>query len=655
MAEIHLIPREEFDRIRRSHVAGPDRLSLLADMCRANTLAIVKRVGSGHLGTSFSAMDIVVYLYHEVLNSLSAGLDNPSRDIYFSSKGHDAPGLYSVLYSLGVIPKEKLIRLRCLGGLDGHPDVGVPGIESNSGSLGMGISKGKGMALAKRLRGLGGRVYVLTGDGEFQEGQNFEALQTARHLKVSNLTVIMDHNKVQSDKPVAEIVDLGDLELKLGSFGWHVERCDDHDFTGLARAIRNCINVSDRPQIVIADTIKGRGVSFMEHPMALRDGKGLYSWHAGAPADEPFERGYAEILGRVESEFGRHGLGQPVIEMVEPESQAYDPVMLHGEPVSQAAEERIRAKVSEEYVAKAFGEGLLEIVPSRPALVVLDADLASDCKVRSFETRFAQRFIENGIAEQDMVSMAGGLARLGLLPVVNSFATFLASRANEQIYNNASERTKIIYALHYAGLIPAGPGKSHQSIRDISLLGALPNMTVIEPCNAEETRQVVRWCVEEAKESCAIRLIIGPSPRVIPLPSGYRLTLGCGAVIRDGKDAVVFAYGPVMLHEALVASELLAERGFGLRVVNMPWLNRVDGTWIREIVDPFEKLYVVDDHSSIGGLGDRLLETLAAGGLLEGSSLKKLAVDGWPACGTPQEALRHHGLDGVSLAARLGE
>ncbi len=183
-----------------------------------------------------------------------------------------------------------------------------------------------------------------------------------------------------------------------------------------------------------------------------------------------------------------------------------------------------------------------------------------------------------------MVSTAAGLARHGFLPVVNSFASFLASRANEQIYNQASERTKVVYALHYAGLIPAGPGKSHQSIRDVSLLAALPGMTVVQPANAEETRAVVRWAVEEAETTVAIRLAIGPSPRRIDLEGA--LVPGRGRVLRAGSDAVLFAYGPVMLNEALTASELLAEDDLSVAVVNLPWLNVVDADWLAEIVEP---------------------------------------------------------------------
>ena len=206
-------------------------------MCRLNALVAVKRAGSGHLGSSFSAMDVVAFLLFEELNTAELGWDDPDRDVYFSSKGHDVPGLYAALYALGVIPRERLLRLRRLGGLDGHPDVGVPGIEANSGSLGMGISKGRGIAWAKRHLGRGGRVVVMVGDGELQEGQNYEGLQAAAHERLSGLTVVVDRNELQSDKPTDEIVSLGELEERLRAFGWHVATCDGHDVGELRAAL----------------------------------------------------------------------------------------------------------------------------------------------------------------------------------------------------------------------------------------------------------------------------------------------------------------------------------------------------------------------------------------------------------------------------------
>jgi transketolase len=617
---MELIPQSEFARAQKD-------LGLIADMCRANALVAVKRAGSGHLGSSFSAMDVVVHLFFAELNTVELGFDNPDRDVYFSSKGHDVPGLYAVLHALGVVPQERLLRLRRLGGLDGHPDVGVPGIEANSGSLGMGISKGRGIAWAKRLLGRGGRVVVMTGDGELQEGQNFEGLQAAAAHAQGNLCIVVDRNELQSDKPTDEILSLGDLEMKLRAFGWQVASCDGHDHDELARVFADFRARDDAPQALIANTIKGKGVSFMEHPHALREGRGTYRWHAGAPDDESFARAYAELIARIRERLPNLRLLS--VDAIEGSV---------GEPESGIA---MRTRVTDEYVAAAYGEELLALADRYPELVVLDADLASDCRIRPFELAHPERFHESGIAEQDMVSAAAGMARHGLLPVVNSFAAFLAARANEQIYNQASEGSKVVYALHYAGLVPAGPGKSHQSIRDVSLLGALPNVAIVQPGNADETRAVLRWAVAEARENVAIRLAIGPSPRRLELPE---VAPGRGAVLHEGTDALLFAYGPVMLHEALTAAELLGDR---LQVVNMPWLNRIDDRWLVELVEPFAELLVLEDHAPVGALGDALRRALP------GRAVTVFGVEGWPACGTPQEALRHHGLDGASLADRI--
>ncbi len=634
MPSLNLIPKSEFDRVWQSDRPEEDRLALIADMCRANTLVAVKRAGSGHLGSSLSSLDIVVYLYYSLMNTVRVGFDSPDRDIYFSSKGHDVPGFYSVMHSLGVLTREQLLKLRRFGGPDGHPDVGVPGVEANSGSLGMGLSKGRGMAWAKKRLGREGSVFVMTGDGELQEGQIYEALAASRHQGVDNLFAIVDHNKVQSDKPVSEITDLGDLEKKFAAFGWNVVRSDGHDFAALKAAFESLV-AAGGPGVLIADTIKGKGVSFMEHPRALEDGGGLYRWHAGAPDDEHFLAAHDEVLGRINARLNELGLDELSLVDVTPPPAA-------------------PSGVTAEYVADAFGQALLDLYPDHPHLVVLDGDLAADCRVRAFEEAYPQAFIENGIAEQDMVSMAGGLARQGLLPVVNTFASFLASRANEQIYNNATESTRIIYACHYAGLIPAGPGKSHQSIRDVSLFGVLPNIIILQPCNSAETKMVVEYCVAEAEENCMIRLVIGPSPRKIELPAGYRLTFGRGAVLHDGTEALLFAYGPVMLNEALTAAEMLADKGFGLRVVNLPWLNRIDADWLAAITESFETIYVLEDHAPVGGLGDFLLGELMALNLLDGRRVVKLGVEGYPACGTPKEALEFHRLDAASLAERIG-
>jgi len=179
-------------------------------------------------------------------------------------------------------------------------------------------------------------------------------------------------------------------------------------------------------------------------------------------------------------------------------------------------------------------------------------------------------------------------------------------------------------------------------VRDISLLGALPNITIVQPASAEETSAFLAWAVEGADESVAIRLVIGPSPRRIRFEGALRV--GRGNVLREGTDGIAFAYGPVMLNELLIAAETLGRR---LQVVGMPWLNRIDSAWLADLVEPFGEIFVIEDHAPVGALADAIRRAL------DGRSVTVFGVEGWPACGTPAEALRFHGLDGATLADRI--
>ncbi|HYC71307.1 MAG TPA: transketolase C-terminal domain-containing protein [Opitutaceae bacterium] len=632
MNDLRYIPVNEFARILNGVRDATERLTLFADMCRLNTLVEIKKAGSGHLGSSLSAMDIVCLLYLEVLNVRQLGLDHPDRDMFFSSKGHDVPGLYAVLVALGLMPESRLGQLRRIGGLDGHPDIHVPGMEANTGSLGMGISKARGLQRAKRLLGRQGRVVVMTGDGELQEGQIWESLQTSVHQRAS-LTVVVDHNKLQTDMLVDDITALGDLEAKFRAFGAEVVRCSGHDFPALRRAL---LPPPAGVRVVIADTIKGRGISFMEEISSQRSPTGKYRWHSGAPADEPFRQGFTELQERLDRRLAAAGLA---------------PLQLRPFP----HEEKRPSAVTREFVAAGYGEELVRLGAGNPRIVVLDGDLSADCRVRAFEEAYPDRFIENGIAEQDMVSMAGGLARLGLVPVVNSFSSFLCARANEQVYNNACEDTKVIYAAHFAGFIPAGPGKSHQSVRDISLFAALPNMVIVQPATPAEAAAALRWAVEENSANTMLRMNIGPSPRSFEFLPGEDFRCGFGRALRRGPDATIVAYGPVMLHEAMVCAELLEPVGISVGVVNLPWLNRPAPAWLDALVAASPALVILEDHMVAGGVGERLLRLLAERGDLAKLRCQVIGLTTLPACGTPAEVLKHHALDGASLARRVQE
>jgi transketolase len=618
------VPYGELERIRTLDADAAERAAAFADACRLNVLYMVMRAGSGHIGTSFSCIDVVSWLHLEVLGE---------RDRYFSSKGHDAPALYAVLIGLGRIEFEQLHALRRLGGLPGHPDVGTtPAVITNTGSLGMGVSKARGFVLADRLAGRSGSVYVLTGDGELQEGQFWESLQPTANRGLAEITVVVDHNKLQSDTWVACVSDLGELERKVEAFGWAVGRCDGHDIGAFARTLAALREEhGDRPKLIVADTVKGRGVPFMEpHDVPLEQ-TSLYAFHSGAPSAEDYRRGVDALLERLNGRLARLGGAEVALETAALAARA--------------------APVRPQRLVAAYADAIVAAAEREPRLVALDGDLRLDTGLVRFQERFPDRFFECGIAEQDMVSQAGTMALAGLLPVCHSFACFLTPRANEQIFNNATEGTKILYHGSLAGIVPGGPGHSHQMVRDIALMASVPGMAALEPYCEQQVRDAVDWAVHEADGPVYLRLVsppweLGFEPTAAPLERGR------GTVLRGGDAGTFVCTGPVLVSQAWRAAELLAEDGISFGVVALPWLKDVDGRWLAGVA-PDGAIVCLDNHYVVGGHGDAVLSALAATAPEAAARVVKIGVDRVPECGANDEVLRAHGLDAESLAARV--
>jgi transketolase len=614
---LRYVPYAELERIRALDADPVTRAAAFADACRINVLYMVAAAGSGHLGTSFSCLDILSWLHLEVLGR---------GDRSFSSKGHDAPAVYAVLLGLGQLDFDQIHRLRRLGGLPGHPDLPTtPEVLTNTGSLGMGVSKAKGFVLADRLAGRRGRVFVLTGDGELQEGQFWESLPSAANLGLGEITVIVDHNKLQSDTWVDRVSDLGDLEAKVRAFGWEVRRCDGNDVGAVAAAFEGLDAAApDRPKLLVADTLKGAGVSFMEPHDVPHEATALYGFHSGAPSEDEYARALAELAERLAGRL--EALGASTVAFADA-----------AEPARPAP------PVGPQKLVVAYGRALADVAAEEPRLVALDADLVLDTGLIPFRERFPDRFYECGIAEQDMVSQAGTMALSGLIPACHSFACFLSTRPNEQIYNNATEGTKVIYTGSLAGLVPGGPGHSHQSVRDISALGAMPRMALVEPYCEAEVEQVVRWAVTDAPGSVYIRLVsvpweLGFEPRIAD-----ELVHGRGTVLGEGEDGWFVTTGPVMVAQAWAAAEELG--GWG--VIAMPWLRDVDGAWLAEVTGG-AAVVTLDNHYVSGGQGDAVLAALGRG-------VARRGVDHVPVCGTNEEVLRAHGLDSASLVASVAQ
>ena len=617
---LYYVEPDEFARVRGLAMPAASRAALFADLARLNVLYMIARAGSGHIGSSFSSLDIVSWLHLEEMRE---------GDVYFSSKGHDAPGLYAVMTALGRLPAELIHKFRRLGGLPGHPDVGTPGMVTNTGSLGMGISKAKGMVLANRLlHSKSPRIFVMLGDGELQEGQIWESLGQAVTRGLHEITVIVDHNKLQSDTFVAQVSDLGDLEAKFKAFGWQVARVDGHDLGKLVHVLDQ-IRGSTKPKLIIADTVKGKGVSFMEH-VAMESDAALYRFHSGAPQAADYTRAAQELIDRINRQL-RQVRATELALMAFEQPRATPPAL------------------PPERLIPAYSDALLKLAAKHPNLVALDADLVLDCGLIPFKERFKDRYFECGIAEMDMVSHAGGMALNGLLPISHSFACFLGTRANEQFYNVATEHSKVIYMAALAGILPGGPGHSHQSVRDIAALSGTPGLVMVQPSCAAEVEPLLTFAVETNPTSTYLRMVSIPVQVPYQLPDGHVPVEGQGWIAKDGSpDLVVIGYGPTLLTEGWKALDQLGQG----RLVALPWLNQVDTGWLAEIVKDARRVVTLDDHYVEGGQGVMLGDKLQAIGFT--GSVIHLGVERVPACGANDEVLAAHGLNAAAIAKAAG-
>jgi transketolase len=426
---------------------------------------------------------------------------------------------------------------------------------------------------------------------------------------------------------VAAVSDLGDLEAKFRIFGWEVRRGDGHDFAVLRDALAHFDTVTDKPKVFIADTIKGKGVSFM-HGVACGDQ--TYHFHAGAPTLENYVKATRELIARVNDKL--ESLGRPTVAL----ETAPLPV-------------RIAPKQPEKIVL-AYGDELLAMARDRKDIIVMDADLLSDCGIEAFKAELPERFIECGIAEQHMVSAAGGMALRGMLPVVHSFACFLSTRANEHIYNNATEKKKIIYTATLAGLVPSGPGHSHQSVRDISAVGAVPGLIAFEPCSEKEARLAIRWAVEQNTESTYLRFCNVPLDLPYTMPADYALHVGRGVTLRQGTDVAIIGYGTVLLTNAWKAADELKLQGISAAVIDLPWLNRIDAAWVKTL-GAYQHVLTLDNHYVEYSQGVMIAAAMARNGVR--SHVSAIGLTEIPACGSNADVLAYHGLDAAGIARKV--
>ncbi|MDC0631272.1 hypothetical protein OAO69_00460 [Flavobacteriaceae bacterium] len=612
---LYYYEKNAFDKILKSNCTKFSKTKLFTEMARFNTLYMISKAGSGHIGSSFSSLDIISYLYLNVLNE---------NDKFYSSKGHDSPGLYSVQLALGIIPFDKIHSLRKLNGLPGHPVATMKGAHTNTGSLGMGISKAKGFLKSNELLNKKGRIFVMTGDGELQEGQIWESLIKVDLNNKSNLNVIVDHNKVQSDTYVKQVSDLGNLNKKFESFDCSVSEGDGHDLNFIDNFV---MKTCDSPKVMIAHTIKGKGVSFMEHTSMVKNQE-YYKYHSGAPSAEEYKIASEEILEKITVLSESINLDLP-------------------KPKKTFIQKNILPKNTEKMI-EGYSKSIVMQAKSNKNLVALDADLILDTGLIPFKDQFKDRYFQCGISEQDMVSQAGTMALSGLLPLVHSFSCFLTSRPSEQIYNNCLQGSKVIYIGSLSGLFPAGPGSSHQAVNDITSMAAMTEIKLMEPLNSLQLNYLLDYSINKTSHSSYLRLTSIPYNLIETKNDDYKHE-GRGSVLNNGKKITIISVGPIMTSYATEVVEMFKNNNIDIQLITTPWLNSFDSNWYRENLKDSEYIITIENHYLSYGFGSYFTSQLALNNILNDKKIKTIGLEGKPNCGTNEEVAMSHELDPLSI------
>ena len=602
---------------RGPHMNVNELKAAAADMRAMNVLSIYA-AGSGHPGGTLSVMDLAAALYLNELNHDPSNPAWPERDRVFWSAGHKAPALYVALGRAGYFPLDEVALLRQLGSkFEGHPNwLKVPGVEISSGSLGQGLGAAVGNALGGKLRGSAFRVYVIMGDGEHQEGSVWEAAMAAGHFKLDNLCAIVDVNRLQIDGWVKEVMNVEPLAEKYCAFGWNVVEIDGHDLEQILLGFAQARATSGRPTVLLARTIKGKGVSFMENEA---------SWHGTPPNKEQFEKALPELLT---ADFTRERvealLKRAAVNSKEVAQKAKQGVPQYGHDYWWNSRDGM--KVEMDPTRMGFGRGL-EHAGNDPRVVTLHADISGSIRITDFEAKHPERLnrvFSVGIAEQNMMSVAAGLAREGFIPVTGTYGVFASGRAWDQI------RTTICYSnlnVKIAGAhggISVGPdGATHQALEEIALTSILPNMHVVVPCDSLETQKATIHGLLELQGPLYLRFAREATPVVTKPATPYKF--GVANVIRfrgeqakfldafetvlgpnyqnESEDAAIIACGP-MVPEAMRAAWLLkVEYGIETRVVNVHTVKPMDTATVIRAADDTRLVLTAEEHQ-VGGFGN---------------------------------------------------
>lgn len=602
------------------------KLKDLATTARSLILRSTTAAGTGHPSSSLSATDLMTTLMFG--GFFHADIDdpqNPLNDRLIFSKGHAAPLLYALYTMAHKVAEADLLKLRQFGSpLEGHPTMQFPYTEAATGSLGQGLSIGVGMAInGKYLDQVSYRTFVLLGDSEMAEGSVWEAFQLAEHYKLHNLVAILDLNRLGQRGETMyghnEKVYLRHAE----AFGWRVYVIDGHDYEEIAQCYGDALREKEKPVLIIAKTIKGKGVSFIENKLG---------WHGRALTTEECKLALAE-LGDVQQSL-RGVIFKPPHEDI----QKYG-----GEIHTVETVYNLGDKVA---TRKAYGENLVALFQKHQNMVVLDAEVSNSTHADIFQKAYPERFFEMFIAEQNMVGAALGLSRRGKLPFVSTFAAFF-TRAADQIRMSQYSKSNIKFVGSHAGVSIGEDGASQMGLEDIALFRSLLGAAVFYPADAVAVSKIMQLAADYVG-NVYIRTTRKETPVIYKSTETF-VVGGSKTLKTSERDFVTVVGAGVTLFEALKAYDILVKEGKFIRVIDLYSIKPLDLVTLKKAASETRAIVTVEDHYEAGGIGEAVAGALSATGAI----VHRLAVQKMPRSGKPDELLAYEGINAASIIQKV--
>jgi transketolase len=605
----------------------------LAQQLRVDSIRCTTAAGSGHPTSSMSAADLMAVLLYEHLRYDYQNPRNPNNDHLIFSKGHAAPLLYSMFKATGAISDKELLTLRQFGSrLEGHPVPILPWVDVATGSLGQGLPISVGIGLAgKYLDKLPYHIWVLLGDSEMAEGSCYEALELGGHYGLSNIVAILDMNRLGQRGETMLGWNADAYAARARAFGWHAIEIDGHNYDQIQSAYTEAQRQTDRPTLIVAHTLKGKGVAEIEN---------IEGWHGKALPRDMAPHAIEELGGE------RH----IIVPVRKPES---------AQPASRPAGAALQLPRyelgSSAATRNAYGDALKALGASRPDVVAVDGEVSNSTYAETFAKAYPERYFEQYIAEQQLVGSAVGLGVRGYQPFASTFAAFF-SRAYDFVRMAAISRANIKLCGSHAGVSIGEDGPSQMALEDLAMMRAVHDSIVLYPCDANETGHLVAAMADHhgisylrtTREKTTV--LYGPDET---FPVGGSKTLR-----QSGADRVTVVAAGITVHEALKAYETLKGEGTAIRVIDAYSVKPIDRQTLHDAARATNGLVVVvEDHWEQGGLGDAVLEafsgTEARPGTESLAKVTKLAVHEMPGSGKPAELLNAAGIDAAHIVATV--